>query len=79
MFIFQCRDEKKQKKVACFYGHQLAMEIFVHFSFLKVVKFNLLMAPSIRKNKCLLTKLTLMKGRQDDNTGVAAAGKYCNR
>lgn len=56
---FQCLDEKI--KGACFYEHRLAKKIFVEkfqeisslFSFLKVVKFNLSMAPSIREHKCL--------------------------
>ena len=55
-----------------------------HFSFLKRVKFNLLMASSIPKhNKCILTKLVFAfifdEGSQDDHTGLAVAGKCRNR
>ena len=42
------------------------------------------MASSIPKhNKCLLTKLVFAfifdEGSRDDYTGLAVAGKYCNR
>ena len=56
-----------------------------HFSFFKIVKFNLIMASSIPKhNKCLLTKLVFAfifdeGSRDDDHTGLVVAGKYCNR
>ena len=55
-----------------------------HFSFFKIVKFNLLMASSIPKhNKCLLPKLFFAfifdEGSRDDHTGLAVAGKHCNR